>query len=347
MSVQVKTILHRGPNEDTLPRKEIRRFEIDENATGRYKYKLHCNAHRNPLCDVTLFFNFSYDFLRAKIIALYPDMTDETPFRLMWTDEEGDNVCFSTDEELVQALKFVKSQENKLFKVIVKTPQVQAEQAAMGANRRSQSNRNREARAETMDFAEPVEKFVSSCMNMAGSVGNAAAANMCQAFDNKNWKPERLAKKCEKMKAKQQFHEQKAKDIQNLIRNINPAMQEHIQNLIGAQGAQVSNVSNRGNGDVDIAVDIPIHHSSSSSSTTTTTKTTTNQPVYPDLQQEQPMEEEHGFTDVAAEVQRARMNEAISKMAELGFEGDWVKTLLESVNCDIAQAVEKMTPNKN
>merc|ERR1719216_789388 len=51
-------------------------------------------------------------------------MTDETPFRLMWTDEEGDNVCFSTDEELVQALKFVKSQENKLFKVIVKTPQV-------------------------------------------------------------------------------------------------------------------------------------------------------------------------------------------------------------------------------
>merc|ERR1712110_207336 len=332
MSVQVKTILHRGPNEDTLPRKEIRRFEIDENATGRYKYKLHCNAHRNPLCDVTLFFNFSYDFLRAKIVALYPDMTDETPFRLMWTDEEGDNVCFSTDEELVQALKFVKSQENKLFKVIVKTPQVQAEQAAMGANRRSQSNRNREARAETMDFAEPVEKFVSSCMNMAGSVGNAAAANMCQAFDNKNWKPGRLAKKCEKMKAKQQFHEQKAKDIQNLI---------------GAQGAQVSNVSNRGNGDVDIAVDIPIHHSSSSSSTTTTTKTTTNQPVYPDLQQEQPMEEEHGFTDVAAEVQRARMNEAISKMAELGFEGDWVKTLLESVNCDIAQAVEKMTPNKN
>merc|ERR1711962_190719 len=134
MSISIKTILNRGSNEETLPRKEIRRFEIEENVNG------------------------SYDFLRAKIVALYPDMTDETPFRLMWTDEEGDNVCFSTDEELVQALKFVKSQENKLFKVIVKTPQVQAEQAAMGANRRSQSNRNREARAETMDFVEPVEK---------------------------------------------------------------------------------------------------------------------------------------------------------------------------------------------
>merc|ERR1719220_1944568 len=44
-------------------------------------------------------------------------MTLETPFRLMWTDEEGDNVCFSTDEELAQALKFVKGQENQLFKV--------------------------------------------------------------------------------------------------------------------------------------------------------------------------------------------------------------------------------------
>merc|ERR1711990_414028 len=324
MSVQVKTILHRGPNEDTLPRKEIRRFEIDENATG------------------------SYDFLRAKIVALYPDMTDETPFRLMWTDEEGDNVCFSTDEELVQALKFVKSQENKLFKVIVKTPQVQAEQAAMGANRRAQQARQqREAKGEQMDFAESVDNLVQS----ASTMGNAAAAHICQALDAKNWKPEKLAKRCEKMKAKQQFHEQKAKDLQNLIRNINPAMQEHIQNLIGAQGAHVTNVGNRDNGDIDIAVDIPIHHSSSSSTTTTTT--TTNQDpkankstsVYPDLKQrEQPMDEDHGFTDVAAEVQKARMNEAISKMAELGFEGDWVKTLLESVNCDIAQAVEKMTP---
>merc|ERR550519_421103 len=66
-------------------------------------------------------------------------MTLETPFRLMWTDEEGDNICFSTDEELAQALKFVKTQENKLFKVIIKTPQVQQEQAQAGARAKAQT----------------------------------------------------------------------------------------------------------------------------------------------------------------------------------------------------------------
>jgi len=35
----------------------------------------------------------------------------------MWTDEEGDNVCFSSDEELTQAVKFIKSQDSQLFKV--------------------------------------------------------------------------------------------------------------------------------------------------------------------------------------------------------------------------------------
>merc|ERR1712226_1812971 len=46
-------------------------------------------------------------------------MTLETPFRLMWTDEEGDNVCFSTDEELAQALKFVKGQVTFVVNLVI------------------------------------------------------------------------------------------------------------------------------------------------------------------------------------------------------------------------------------
>merc|ERR1711962_338160 len=338
MSITIKTILHRGSNEETLPRKEIRRFEIEENVNG------------------------SYDFLRAKIISLYPDMTLETPFRLMWTDEEGDNVCFSTDEELAQALKFVKAQENQLFKVIIKTPQVQQEQAQAGANQSRAKNNSQQP-----DFGA----FARSAAEFGEQVGNQFGVNFCRQFGDQSnaWntnqmngkKAEKMAqkmgKKCEKMKAKQQFHEEKARMLNEMIKNINPNMQQHIQALIN--GNNVANMTARDNGDVDIAVDIPINRSTSSSSTSTSTTTTTNtapntaqkQPekmdqsnsVYPDLNQSSaPMEED--FTDVTEDVNRARMNEAMKKMAELGFEGEWVKTLLESCNCDIAKAVEKMNP---
>merc|ERR1711962_637119 len=338
MSISIKTILHRGPNEETLPRKEIRRFEIEENVNG------------------------SYDFLRAKIISLYPDMTLETPFRLMWTDEEGDNVCFSTDEELAQALKFVKAQENQLFKVIIKTPQVQQEQAQAGANQSRAKNNSQP------DFGA----FARSAAEFGEQIGNQFGANFCRQFGDQSnaWntnqmngkKAEKMAqkmgKKCEKMKAKQQFHEEKARMLNEMIKNINPNMQQHIQALIN--GNNVANMTARDNGDIDIAVDIPINRSTSSSSTSTssTTTTTTTTPntaqkqpekmdqsnnVYPDLNQSSaPMEED--FTDVTEDVNRARMNEAMKKMAELGFEGEWVKTLLESCNCDIAKAVEKMNP---
>jgi len=327
MSIAIKTILHRGPNEETLPRKEIRRFEIEENVNG------------------------SYDFLRAKIISLYPDMTLETPFRLMWTDEEGDNVCFSTDEELAQALKFVKGQENQLFKVIIKTPQVQQEQAQAAKEARARNNPQADFGAAT--FARGAAEF--------GEGMNQMASHFCRQFGDKSnaWntnekKAEKMAhkmgKKCEKMKAKQQFHEEKARMLNEMIKNINPNMQQHIQALIN--GNNVANMTARDNGDVDIAVDIPINRTSSSSTSTTTTTTnvpTQKQPekmdqsnnVYPDLGNA-PMEED--FTDVTEDVNRARMNEAMKKMAELGFEGEWVKTLLESCNCDIAKAVEKMNP---
>merc|ERR1719150_3542540 len=285
-------------------------------------------------------------------------MTLETPFRLMWTDEEGDNVCFSTDEELAQALKFVKGQENQLFKVIIKTPQVQQEQAQ--AAREARARKYPQADFGAATFARGAAEF--------GEGMNQMASHFCRQFGDKSnaWntnekKAEKMAhkmgKKCEKMKAKQQFHEEKARMLNEMIKNINPNMQQHIQALIN--GNNVENITARDNGDVDIAVDIPINRTSSSSSTSTSTTTTTNtapntaqkQPekmdqsnsVYPDLNQSSaPMEED--FLDVTEDVNRARMNEAMKKMAELGFEGEWVKTLLESCNCDIAKAVEKMNP---
>merc|ERR1712131_492251 len=187
-------------------------------------------------------------------------MTLETPFRLMWTDEEGDNVCFSTDEELAQALKFVKAQENQLFKVIIKTPQVQQEQAQAAREARARNKPQSDFGAST--FARGAAEF--------GEGMNQMASHFCRQFGDQSnaWNTNQMnGKKAEKM-------------------------------------AQSNN-------------------------------------VYPDLGNA-PMEED--FTDVTEDVNRARMYEAMKKMAELGFEGEWVKTLLESCNCDIAKAVEKMNP---
>merc|ERR1711976_799854 len=281
MSIAIKTILHRGPNEETLPRKEIRRFEIEENVNG------------------------SYDFLRAKIISLYPDMTLETPFRLMWTDEEGDNVCFSTDEELAQALKFVKAQENQLFKVIIKTPQVQQEQAQAAREARARNNPQSDFGASKFargaaEFGEGMNQMESHFCRQFGDQSNAWNTNQMNGKKAEKM-AQKMGKKCEKMKAKQQFHEEKARMLNEMIKNINPNMQQHIQALIN--GNNVANMTARDNGDVDIAVDIPINRTS----TTTTTSQTQKQPekmdqsnnVYPDLGNA-PMEED--FTDVTEDV---------------------------------------------
>merc|ERR1719188_1257301 len=228
-------------------------------------------------------------------------MTLETPFRLMWTDEEGDNVCFSTDEELAQALKFVKGQENQLFKVIIKTPQVQQEQAQAAREARARNNPQADFGAAT--FARGAAEF--------GEGMNQMASHFCRQFGDKSnaWntnekKAEKMAhkmgKKCEKMKAKQQFHEEKARMLNEMIKNINPNMQQHIQALING-------------------TNVPTQKQPE--------KMDQSNNVYPDLGNA-PMEED--FTDVTEDVNRARMNEAMKKMAELGFEGEWVKTLLES-----------------
>merc|ERR1739848_878534 len=78
--------------------------------------------------------------------------------------------------------------------------------------------------------------------------------------------------------------------------------------------------------------------------------TTTN--VYPNLNQEKsdssPNDSSSGndFEDLSQEANEAKLTEAVAKMAELGFTGNWVRELLKNVNGDIAKAVEAMNPSK-
>merc|ERR1712106_974848 len=156
-----------------------------------------------------------------------------------------------------------------------------------------------------------------------------------------------MAKKCEKMKAKQEFHESKAKQLNSMLKSINPQMHHHIH-TVAQQMAQmnndshVTNVQSRPDGDVDISVDIPINHNS----TTTTTTNNGNKTVYPDLLEKNQMEED--FIPVSSEdAIAAKLNEAMNKMKELGFEGEWIEALLKSVDCDVARAVDKLNPRMN
>jgi len=322
MSLSVKTILHRGPNEAELPRKEIRRFEIEENAIG------------------------SYDYFRQKIVALYPDLTPESPFRLMWTDEEGDNVCFSSDEELRQAVKFIQSQENKLFKCIVKFPQPAGQQ-------QQQQQQGQQQGQQQATQAQQLERINALISTQFGPQTNA----FCQ-------RPEWNAKKMEKMNEKIQ-----TKIMKNLakMKNMPKEQQEELAKHMQQHWAGMGNVTkctvDQSNGDVEMHVDIPIHHSdgtTTSGATCTTTTTVDNDGkatasssssnVYPNLN-ENAMEtnktaEQHGYEDLTAEASEAKLNEAVSKMKELGFAGNWVKELLKNVDGDVAKAIEQLNPSK-
>jgi len=52
------------------------------------------------------------------------------------------------------------------------------------------------------------------------------------------------------------------------------------------------------------------------------------------------------FEDVTAELKQQKMKEAIAKMNELGFVGEWVEELLKSVDYDVVRAVTAMNPEK-
>jgi hypothetical protein len=116
-------------------------------------------------------------------------------------------------------------------------------------------------------------------------------------------------------------------------------------------GAKVTNMAVDGNGDMEIHVDIPIHHGTSTSTTRTTTARKGS--LYPDLpgattttfKQTNANNIDSEWTEnITDEIQEAKMNEALAKMKELGFEGNWVRELLNTVKCDISKAVEILNP---
>lgn len=96
--VVAKTTLHRGPNDKGLPRKEIRRFQYQSDISK------------------------SYEIFREKIVALYPDLDEAKEFRLFWVDEEGDEICFSSNDEFGQAILHVTNENLKVLKVSIRFP---------------------------------------------------------------------------------------------------------------------------------------------------------------------------------------------------------------------------------
>lgn len=161
------------------------------------------------------------------------------------------------------------------------------------------------------------------------------------------------------------------------MKNMPKEQQEELAKHMQQHWAGMGNVTkcsvDQSNGDVEMHVDIPIHHSdgtttSGATSTTTTTtvdndgKATTSSSssnVYPNLNENGHKQdlffglfdtnktaEQHGYEDLTAEASEAKLNEAVSKMKELGFTGNWVKELLKNVDGDVAKAIEQLNPSK-
>lgn len=296
--MQVKVILHRGPSEEVLPRKEIRRFFLEK-------------------LD-------SFQHLKDQVIMLYDDLTADTTLRFLWTDEEGDNVQFSSDKEMKEAVNFFQNQqgENKLFKLIVRFPQPPPPPAAQKgrANQGAQGNGN--------DWKDPakMEKKIQKIherqckKNMMSSIRAAAAAGQ---------------------------------PLESLLNNFH----SHFNRIMAPEGGH-SSPSSSSTGEV-----IPIQHADGTvtcngatvTSTSTTSSTTTNDKpmtstqtntsaTQSEKQTSNPAQDD--FEDVSAELKQQKMKEAIAKMNELGFEGEWVVELLKSVDGDVVRAVTAMNPDK-
>ncbi|KAH3839941.1 sequestosome-1-like [Dreissena polymorpha] len=86
MSLSVKAFLKKDDKLDA----EIRRFQVPADVSS------------------------SYDYLAKKLCGIFPSLRQGN-FSLYWKDPDGDLVCFSTDEELMEALGFVNDGLFKLY----------------------------------------------------------------------------------------------------------------------------------------------------------------------------------------------------------------------------------------
>jgi len=290
--MQVKVILHRGPAEEVLPRKEIRRFALEK-------------------LD-------SFQHLKDQVVMLYDDLTGDTPLRFLWTDEEGDNVQFSSDTELKEAVNFFQNSNGpnggKLFKLIVRFPQPPPPPAS-AQNGQKRSN----ASDKGLDPAKMEKKIQKiherQCKkNMMTSIRAAAAAgqpleallNNFHAHFNRMMAPE------------------------DGLQNGETIPIQHADGTVTCNGATVTTTTTSSTND---------EQPSAKCSSSTTIQAAHGQPAVVKTTSDE-------FEDVSDELKQQKMKEAEAKMNELGFVGEWVAELLKSVDGDVVRAVGAMNPEK-
>jgi len=296
--MQVKVILHRGPSEEVLPRKEIRRFALEK-------------------LD-------SFQHLKDQVVMLYDDLTGDTPLRFLWTDEEGDNVQFSSDTELKEAVNFFQNSSGpsggKLFKLIVRFPQPPPPPPASAQNGQKRGNAS-ENGLDPAKMEKKIQKIHErQCKkNMMTSIRAAAAAgqpleallNNFHAHFNRMMAPE------------------------DGLQNGETIPIQHADGTVTCNGATVTTTttSNTSTNDEQPAAKC--------SSSTTVVETAHAQPA---AAAGKTTSDE--FEDVSDELKQQKMKEAEAKMNELGFVGEWVGELLKSVDGDVVRAVSAMNPEK-
>jgi len=107
----VKAYLKRGAQQKRIIEQsdEIRRFGID--------------------CDVTT----NYEYLLAKITSVFPGLVNKS-ITLYWKDSDDDMIAFSSDDELMEAMKGITDGIFRVFIVEKRAPKTESQTASDGAD---------------------------------------------------------------------------------------------------------------------------------------------------------------------------------------------------------------------